>query len=208
MAPSGVLSRLRELFPNLKQDYVGLDPTGIENEDFKFITSPRQAARHLVSRLRLAQSGQKLAPVWAAVWQFLASRPETENLLEQALSGLKHKNQLQPLPPALVRTLYGRRAYTSVTRLEQFAACPFKHFAYNGLNLRAVKSLALIFPSLGLFTHAILNRVTLRLVKENRGFDDLKPEETVELVKHEVEKTVPSFASGVLKSSPLPLFNS
>jgi ATP-dependent helicase/nuclease subunit B len=206
LAPSQVVTRLRELFPGLPEDYAGLDPSGSVSEDLKFITSPAQAARHLVSRLRLVRSGQDLAPVWTAAHQYLRSQPETTSLLQQALQGLQHKNQVQPLPPVLAKSLYGRKPYTTVTRLERFAACPFKHFASYGLNLKAREVFGLDLPSLGLFTHAILSRVTGHLLTEKKGFADLKPGEGAQLVKQEVEKIVPGFASGVLASSPRYLY--
>ena len=42
LAPSRVLNRLRELFPSIPEDYVGMDPSGEEAEDLKFLTSPAQ----------------------------------------------------------------------------------------------------------------------------------------------------------------------
>ncbi|MGI6597205.1 MAG: helicase-exonuclease AddAB subunit AddB [bacterium] len=202
LAPSRVLNRLRELFPSIPEDYVGMDPSGEEAEDLKFLTSPAQAAQHLVPRLRLTRAGQALGPVWAAVQQYLRSRPQTALLYQQATHGLKHSNQVQPLTPALASSLYGRGAHTSVTRLERFAACPFQYFAYYGLNLRAREVFGVDLPSLGLFTHAILSRVTRRLLKDERGFGELEPDEAAQLVQDEVKQSVPGFAGGVLQSSP------
>ncbi|NMA55209.1 MAG: helicase-exonuclease AddAB subunit AddB [Firmicutes bacterium] len=202
LAPSRVVTRLRELFPALPQRYVGTEPAGVITEDLKLLTNPAQAAKHLVSQLRRAQAGQTLNPIWVAVQQYLCSQPELVSLFQQAILGLKHKNQVQPLAPAVAKSLYGRQPRISVTRLEQFAACPFKHFAYYGLRLRTRTEYGLDLPSLGMFTHAILNRVTQRLLAQKRGFDELNASEAAQLVQAEIENLTPSFSAGVFTSSP------
>ncbi len=202
LAPSRVMVRLRELFPSMPEDYVASDPSGEVAADIMFLTSPEQAAKHLAGQLRLARSGYSVGPVWAVVQQLLLSQPETDTLVRQATLGLKHSNQVEPLPPKLARRLYGRRTYASVTRLQRFAACPFQHFTYHGLNLRAREVFGVDLPSLGQFTHAVLSRVTERLLEDERGFGELMPQEAVQMVQEEVREFVPEFAGGVLETSP------
>ncbi|MDK2784959.1 MAG: ATP-dependent helicase/nuclease subunit [Bacillota bacterium] len=202
LAPSRILTRLRELFPGVKETYAAAGPTGDVAEDLDFLTSPAQAAAHLAGQLRLARAGRPLSAVWRAVYQYLLSTPETREAAELALGGLKHRGQVGPLPAAVARRLYGNPIRTSVTRLEEFASCPFSHFAVHGLRLERRAEFGLDLPSLGLFTHGILRAVTERLLAEGRDFSALDAGEAAALVKEEVEKAVPAFAGGVLLSSP------
>ena len=94
-----------------------------------------------------------------------------------------------------------------MTRLERFAACPFQHFAYYGLNLRAREVFGVDLPSLGLFTHAILSRVTRRLLKDERGFGELEPDEAAQLVQDEVKQSVPGLPAGIAVFAALCLFD-
>ncbi|MDK2785107.1 MAG: ATP-dependent helicase/nuclease subunit [Bacillota bacterium] len=202
LVPSRVLTRLRELFPGVPETYAAAGPTGDTAEDLKFLTSPEQAAAHLAAQLRLVRAGQPLGDVWRAVYQYLLSTPETREVAERALGGLKHRGKVGPLPAAVARRLYGSPIRTSVTRLEEFASCPFGHFAVHGLKLERRAEFGLDLPSLGLFTHGILRAVTERLLAEGRDFSALDAGEAAVLVKEEVEKAAPAFAGGVLLSSP------
>lgn len=206
LAPSRVVARLRELFPSLREDYAMADPSGDPIEDLNFLTSPKLAAQHLASQLRLARAGHAVGPVWTLVQQYLYSQPNWAVLAQQAVAGLVHSNRVQPLPPPLARRLYSRHNRISATRLERFAACPFQHFTYHGLNLKAREVFGLDLPSLGQFTHAVLRRVTERLLTADRGFGDLAPEEAVQMVQEEVEQVVPQFSGGILTTSPRYLY--
>ena len=44
--------------------------------------------------------------------------------------------------------------------------------------------------------------MTRRLLKDERGFGELEPDEAAQLVQDEVKQSVPGFAGGVLQSSP------
>ncbi|MGI6129236.1 MAG: PD-(D/E)XK nuclease family protein, partial [bacterium] len=202
LAPSRLIARLRELFPGLQEEYAAAEPSGNPADDIKFLTAPKQALQHLASQLRLAKVGHQVGPVWVALQQYLWSRPEMAALITQATSGLRYNNQEQPLSRKLARSLYGRHNRASATRLERFAACPFQHFTYHGLNLRAREVFGVDLPSLGRFTHAVLSRVTKRLLVTERSFGDLLPEEAANMVGLEVEDMALEFAGGILQTSP------
>ncbi|MGI6604945.1 MAG: PD-(D/E)XK nuclease family protein [bacterium] len=88
-----------------------------------------------------------------------------------------------------------------------FAGCPFSHFAVYGLKLRERQEYGLDLPSLGLFTHSVLRRLTEDLLQAGRDFADLTPEETESLVTEKVEAAGAGVCQrhpGQLGSFPLP----
>jgi len=202
LAPSRIITRLRELFPAALETYAAPEPSGAVAEDLAFLTSPARAAAYLAGQLRLSRAGRPLSPLWRAVQRYLLAAPALRALAEKATAGLNHRNQVGPLPASLARRLYGSPLRTSVTRLEEFASCPFSHFAVHGLRLAERAEFGLDLPSLGLFTHGILRAVTGRLLSAGRDFASLSGEEAAALVASEVERALPAFAGGVLESSP------
>ncbi|HHY93004.1 MAG TPA: helicase-exonuclease AddAB subunit AddB, partial [Firmicutes bacterium] len=202
LAPSRVITRLRELYPRAVETYVAAEPSGVPAEDLAFVTSPTRAAAYLAGQLRLARAGQPLGPVSRAVQQYLTATPSLAALAEQAAAGLNHENRIGRLAPPLARRLYGTPLRTSVTRLEEFASCPFSHFAVHGLRLTERAEFGLDLPSLGLFTHGILRAVTGRLLKAGRDFAAVDAKEATALVEAAVGEALPTFAGGVLQSSP------
>ncbi|WP_188883476.1 PD-(D/E)XK nuclease family protein, partial [Alicyclobacillus cellulosilyticus] len=71
----------------------------------------------------------------AVVAWHLVPRGRREQL-RFALRGFRHRTASPGLPPALAEALYGQPLCLAVSRLEAFAACPFRHFAAYGLGLR------------------------------------------------------------------------
>jgi ATP-dependent helicase/nuclease subunit B len=74
------------------------------------------------------------------------------------------------LDPAIARRLYGTTLQSSVSRLEQFASCPFQHFAGSALRLGERKLYELDARERGSFQHEVLARFHQSLVKDGPGW--------------------------------------
>ncbi|MBU6401605.1 MAG: PD-(D/E)XK nuclease family protein, partial [Verrucomicrobia bacterium] len=81
------------------------------------------------------------------------------------------------LEPAAVEPLYGSRLETSVSRLEQFAACPFRFFVHSGLRAEERRRFELDARERGSFQHEVLAEFHRQLRAEEKGWRDLTPDE-------------------------------
>ena len=89
---------------------------------------------------------------WRSQMEFFAPRPEPERL-----------------SPALAEQLYGPALRTSVSRIEQFAACAFRHFVNSGLQAEERLLFELDARQKGSFQHlalALLPRSSLQEEKK------------------------------------------
>src|ERR1035441_1329456 len=81
--------------------------------------------------------------------------------------------------------LYGPVLQTSVSRLEEFAQCPFKFFVRSGLRAGERKIFELDARERGSFQHEVLKKFHDDLAKENKRWRDLTPPEARERIRSE-----------------------
>ncbi|HXG46123.1 MAG TPA: PD-(D/E)XK nuclease family protein [Methylomirabilota bacterium] len=106
------------------------------------------------------------------------------------------------LRPEQARRLYGRTLQTSVSRLEQFAACPFRFFVNSGLHAEERQRLEFDLRERGSFQHEVLAAFHERIVAEGRRWRDLGVEEAAERIGALCDELAPRFNDGLLLASP------
>jgi ATP-dependent helicase/nuclease subunit B len=172
LGPSQYWSRLRTLFPNLTPMAVG-EATGVDT-----IGTPRQMIVALMRWVRTpADEASSAASSMAALYQWLATHPPAGDAIDtmryRAWKALAYANQAQ-LSKAIARRLFVAPLHASVTRIEAFAACPFKHFARYGLELRPREDDdAVSAIDLGNVFHHVLERIVATMLGENKKWQDL-----------------------------------
>jgi ATP-dependent helicase/nuclease subunit B len=105
------------------------------------------------------------------------------------------------LNPELVEKLYGRVLRTSVSRMEQLAACPFKFFVYSGLRAEERKLFELDVREQGSFQHDVLAEFHQQLRRENRRWRDITPRQAREMIGRVAEVLAVAYRNGLLQSS-------
>lgn len=90
------------------------------------------------------------------------------DVLERVLFGLATygMRRLASLESEIAKGLYGTILYGSVSRLEQFATCPYAHFLKYGLGLREPKEYVLESADLGTIFHDVLYGFAADLKKD------------------------------------------
>ncbi len=134
--------------------------------------------------------GRRLAqwPVFAPAferWQRLQSlRPPPERL-----------------SAASVRSLYGATLATSVSALEDFAACPFKFFVGRGLLARERKRFEVDVRERGSFQHEVLEKFHQSVKRERRNWRDLSPAEASERIGAIGAELAATYGAGLFQAS-------
>jgi len=101
-----------------------------------------------------------------------------------------------PLSPAVMEKLFGRELESSVSGLEDFAACPFKFFAARGLRLQERKEFQFDDRDKGSFQHDALEEFHRRVVAAGRRWRDLTPIEAGQLAADIGRELLPKFGGG------------
>lgn len=104
---------------------------------------------------------------------------------------------MEQLEPGIARVLYGNPLRSSVSRLEQFASCPFQHFVASGLRLGERKRFELDARERGSFQHEVLARFHVSLTQDGPGWRAITESEARARVRTISEQVATEFRRGL-----------
>ncbi len=166
-APLPELGRVRALFPTLVEEGGAMgalrDPMPL---------APAAALDEIALRL---SEGQMTGAWWQAL-DFLREHPEYEKTARAAVAAAAGDDPDKRLLEVNPRELFDARA-VSVSRLEAYAACPFRHFVEHGLRPHEREEWAVTRRDLGDFAHAAMDGFA-RKIRQNPQWPDISREET------------------------------
>jgi ATP-dependent helicase/nuclease subunit B len=186
--PSPFLAHLRRLFPLL------------ESEEFPRSLDWRKSEHATELIVPLLQNQIQVPEVKSIELSRLNKLPELAAVVE-SLGHFVTVSDAATLSPALAAQLYGAELRTSVSRMEQFAACPFKFFVHSGLRAEERELFELDYRDQGNFQHEILAFFHQQLVKEGKRWRDITPAEARERIKSIAAAHAVVFRDGLLQST-------
>ena len=158
--PSPFIAHLRQIFPAL----------GVGSFQYEVPLAEVQHADEIAPLLFEIQNLKLKTPNWVGLLRL----PAVTELM-QTLGVLREPELSEGLSPALAEKLYGLTLRTSVSRLEEFAACPFRFFVRSGLRAGERKVFELDARERGSFQHDVLKTFHDQLAAEVKRWRDLAP---------------------------------
>jgi ATP-dependent helicase/nuclease subunit B len=162
MAPSSFFRRIEATFPAAPVTRLERDAGATLNT----IGTPRQLVTALMHRVSDGPSRDHAA-TWASLYQWLAVHECRSDAIDvmrhRAWPALKYDNAAA-LSPEIVEKMFKSPLKASISRLETFAACPFKHFARYGLSLREREDAQVTAIDLGNVYHGVLERLVRQMI--------------------------------------------
>ncbi|MEP6662055.1 MAG: PD-(D/E)XK nuclease family protein [Verrucomicrobiota bacterium] len=159
--PSSIFSSVAELFPTLPVEEFSTAQNWPESWH----------ASELLAPLLRCKSGGELEKM--AAWPGFDS-------LREPLGHFASLSEAENLSPARAQELYGPVLKTSVSALEQFAACPFRFFVSAGLGAQERKIFQIDVRERGSFQHEVLAKFHTDLRAKNKLWRDLSVDEARE----------------------------
>ena len=150
LRPFAGLSAIRRLFPALVQEGTISQQIAAAHP-----LAPLPALDALGAKIREGQ----LNTEWLEAWKYLAQNEETRAQAEAVRAAFLPPEDARPLPREITRRLFMERIM-SVSRLESFAVCPYKHFVDQGLSPQPRKEWTLTPIDAGNFYHSALEGFT------------------------------------------------
>ncbi len=135
----------------------------------------------------------------------LLAIPALKTLAEK-LNQLREPTKKETLSPALAGKLYGPTLRSSVSRLEEFAECPFKFFVRSGLHANERKVFELDARERGNFQHDVLKIFHGQVTAAGRRWRDLTPAEARAHVGRIADAQLEHFRDGLFRDSAETLF--
>ena len=184
--PSAFITHLRRFFPEL----------GIE--EFSEATDLEEAehASELAAPLMRMQQATCTKQSWGDLLQLPALAT-----LNESLRRLRNPDPNERLSPECAEALYGPTLRTSVSRLEEFAECPFRFFVHSGLRADERKLFELDAREQGTFQHDVLRKFHEELAAEGKRWRDITPQEGRERIGNVAQSLTASFRDGLMCDS-------
>jgi ATP-dependent helicase/nuclease subunit B len=190
--PSPFLSHMQRLFPSLHVEQEPPSPSLRDTEHPTEIVAP------IIEAATAAGSGRSPATV-RRVLDELLTVPDLRAVADR-LRHIDSGQAVERISPALAAQLYGPVLQTSVSRIEQFAACPFRFFVHSGLRAEERKQYELDAREQGSFQHEALKLFHEHLRKDRKRWRDLTPAEARELIGQIAAALAATYRDGLLRA--------
>jgi ATP-dependent helicase/nuclease subunit B len=200
MAPSAFWNQLREIFPTVTPTTLPRDAT----RHAEHIGTPRQL---VTSLLQWARSPKSSDSVWPALYDRFARHecrldcPDAiDTMRYRAWRALSYENNAR-LSAEVAARLFPDPLSASVSRIETFANCPFKHFARYGLRLDPRDDQDVTAMDLGNAYHSILETLVRQIVERREDFASVSPQFAEQQIRAAAQHIGESLRNEVLLSS-------
>ncbi|MGI6712237.1 MAG: helicase-exonuclease AddAB subunit AddB [Bacillota bacterium] len=175
MRPSIIISRLRKLFPAIRETS-NISKTDSDREVLELVSAKTAAFNKMVSALRQKSDGKEISPLWPVVYRWFTDREDWQAKCRSVRSAFLYKNIASPVSKDKIAALYGEPAYSSVSRLEKFTACPFAYYIQYGLGARERKIYRLSPPDVGTFMHVVIECFSRQVAEGNNSWREFDRE--------------------------------
>ena len=132
-------------------------------------------------------------------WSELLEIPALK-LLAEILRQLREPDPAESLSPSLAQAIYGPVLHTSVSRLEEFAQCPFRFFVRSGLRAEERRIFELDARERGSFQHEILKKFHDEVNGQGKHWRDLTPAEARECIGTIAAGLAPHYRDGLMRA--------
>jgi ATP-dependent helicase/nuclease subunit B len=184
--PSPFIAHLRQIFPALEMEE-------FQNE---IKLADVQHANEIAPLIFEAQNPESRIQNWAELLEIPALAD-----LSKSFQQLREPNLKENLSHPLAEKLYGSTLRTSVSRLEEFAACPFRFFVRSGLRADERKVFELDARERGSFQHDVLKTFHEQLAAEKKRWRDIEPAEARERVGKIAAGLTENYRDGLLSDT-------
>jgi ATP-dependent helicase/nuclease subunit B len=170
-----------------------------EPRDIEAISTSGDLAAALATQLRSWVEGRLddgAAAAWLTLYDWARStdRADIREVVEPALTALGSIPDAR-LSASATRMLWPGPYRTSVTHLEKFAGCPFRHFAERGLRLEPRRVHEVGAADYGKLYHTILEQFVNELIETGSQLADLSPGNIAKQLEGLCDRVVPAYAT-------------
>ncbi|MFP4697901.1 MAG: helicase-exonuclease AddAB subunit AddB [Eubacteriales bacterium] len=190
--PSNLLSQIMKLFPKLNITYDSRLNI-IEKVGF-----PKSTLKFLIEALR---GFGDLDLIWKEVYSWYYKDEEWKPKIKMLIRGLFHQNKENYLSSETAKKLYGKYLKNSVSRLEQYASCPFAHFVKYGLRVNERVGYEISVPDIGIIFHQAIEVFSKYLVERRLDWATIGDELREQLVEEAVKEAISNYGNNIFYSS-------
>lgn len=192
LRPAYLVEMLQAIFPGLAVEYPQLQPAVTR------IYTPVEGLPFLAGALRGYADGEGEAEELFTLYEAYRHQRDYEALLEKLTDAAFYRYQKEGLPEKAAKALYGSILINSVSRLETYAACAYRHFLQYGLALKEREEYGFESVDMGNMFHGVLERFSYRLEESPYTWLDFPKEFGEKTVEEALSLQAAEYGAAVL----------
>lgn len=194
LRPAYLTDMLKQLFPELTVTYPELEPM------LSQIITPEEGLPYLAKALREYAAGGSMDNDTAlfTLYQAYADREECRALLQGLTEAAFYRYVHGGLKKEVARALYGQMLKNSVSRLETYAACAYRHFLKYGMLLKEREEFSFENVDMGNIFHSVLEGFSRKLEESSYTWFDFSEDFAKRTVKEALSLCAAEYGDTVL----------
>ncbi|HHV95953.1 MAG TPA: helicase-exonuclease AddAB subunit AddB [Clostridiaceae bacterium] len=197
LRPSIVITRLKKIFPNIKEESNITRDSGF---DINYISSKSPTFNELMCAMRKSYEGESVNPLWLEVYKWFLNRDDWKEKCRVIQNALNYTNLVAPLSKRITEKLYGNPIYSSVSRFEKYASCPFSYYIQYGLKAKERKIFNLTPPDIGTFLHAVIEEFSKYIQSSGMMWRNITKEQCADIINYIVDNLLEKMQGGPIKN--------
>ena len=179
LRPSIIVGKIKNIFTKLSQSSDIIEKNlEILNENIAF--------EELVTKIREFNEEKELEGKWIFLFNHFKNKQRWNEKLKNALEGIEYSNEpKENIKKETIDKLYGNVFKSSVSRFEQYRACPFSYYLKYGLKIDETKKLEINNIDTGSFMHEIIDEFFCEINARELNIKEIN-EEIVNLILEEI----------------------
>ena len=181
LRPSILINRVKKIFTNIKEES---DIISSQSE----ILTELNTFEELLKNLEAFRDGEEIDEKWFELYNYYMSKPEWKEKLESSIKALNYSINTDKIKNDTLEKLYGNTLKTSISRLEQYKACPFSYYLKYGLNLSERQEFKVQAMDTGTFMHDIIDSFFDKLQERNINVKEIEEAEEEKIIDEIIEE--------------------
>lgn len=185
--PSYLISVIKRMFAELKEEY-------IDDIHQKFDYSTKEAALDYLVNVHDEKN-------WFDIANYFLHEKEYEERTKRLLQAPFECHEDASLRKEVANAIYGDVISGSVTRLEQYAQCAYKHYLMYGLHLKEREESGFMSADIGNIYHEAICQYSRKLEKSVADWFTISDMERIALAKESFDEAVLNYPAACVSSS-------
>ncbi len=181
-APSLLIERIKGMFPGIK-----IASAVAQQDQSPPPVSPGGSFAFLVDSLRAQADGVPVPDEWRRAFRWYDASPQWKGSLAECEQALFFANDAPAIGVEQAKRLYSSSRRLSVSRMESYAYCPFKHFVQYGLKPGERAEFGAKMVDMGAWLHRGMELFVRRVMDEKLGWSSLDGAKCEEIIKAVVQ---------------------
>ncbi|QSX06341.1 exodeoxyribonuclease V subunit gamma [Sedimentibacter sp. zth1] len=183
LQPSLYIDKLKSIFTRLI-----IDSDLSNHNEIDYVMTKKSTLEILIEKLREYIEGKPLSDIWKDVYTYYTNNSEDISYIIN--SGIDYKNVVENIKNTDIDKLYGEFMKMSVSKLENYASCPFKFFMDFGIKPIQRKELKVEYYDIGNIFHECIEKFTNEIIEKKLNIKSMQKVTVIENMESCIEQVL------------------